>query len=360
MPKKYGFHHVKFVKLEFVALDIFGKNYLSWVLDAEIHLDAKGLGTTITEGNATSSQDKAKVMIFLRHHLDEGLKAEYLTVKDPLELWTGLKEMYDHLKATVLTRARYKWIHLQLQDFKTVCEYNSVVYKITFQLKLCGENITDEDMLEKTFTTFHASNLVLQQQYRERGFKKYYDLISCLLVVEQHNTLLFKNHEARPIGTAPLSKANVVKAHGHTEKRQNKNWGHNNMRGRGNDRKQYNNHRGSGHYKRENNMSSQSNPLRGNYHRCGMKDHWKNECWTPEHFVRLYQNSFKRKANRSGASSSNAWVESHLTFENNVDERPSQMYNDNIEANLALKNDDFNDLNDVTHLEVDDFFGDRN
>ncbi|KAJ0017082.1 hypothetical protein Pint_12191 [Pistacia integerrima] len=31
-------------KLEFVALDITGKNYLSWILDVEIHLDAMGLG----------------------------------------------------------------------------------------------------------------------------------------------------------------------------------------------------------------------------------------------------------------------------------------------------------------------------
>ncbi|KAK4737833.1 hypothetical protein R3W88_001530 [Solanum pinnatisectum] len=107
-------------------------------------------------------------------------------------------------------------------------------------------------------------------------------------------------------------------------------------------------------------MGSQSNTLRGNCHCCGMKGHWKNECQTPEHFVRLYQNSFKRKANRGGTSSSNARVESHLAFENNVAERPSQMYNDNIKANLALKNDDFNDLNDITHLEVEDFFGDRN
>ncbi|XP_019238503.1 PREDICTED: uncharacterized protein LOC109218578, partial [Nicotiana attenuata] len=106
-------------KLEFVALDISGKNYLSWVLDAEIHLAAKGLGNTITRGNKASSQDKAKAMIFLRYHLDEGLKVEYLTVKDPLELWTGLKERYDHLKATVLPRARYEWMHLRLQDFKT-------------------------------------------------------------------------------------------------------------------------------------------------------------------------------------------------------------------------------------------------
>ncbi|XP_075112107.1 uncharacterized protein LOC142182082 [Nicotiana tabacum] len=139
-------------KLEFVALDISGKNYLSWVLDAEIHLVIKYFGNTITQGNEASSQDKAKAMIFFRHHLDEGLKVEYLTVKVPLELWNGLKEMYDHLKATVLPRARYEWMHLRLQDFKTLSEYNSVVFQITSQLKLCGDDINDEDLLEKTIT----------------------------------------------------------------------------------------------------------------------------------------------------------------------------------------------------------------
>ena len=41
-------------KLEFVALDISSKYYLSWVLDAEIHLDAMNLGNTIKEGNDAS------------------------------------------------------------------------------------------------------------------------------------------------------------------------------------------------------------------------------------------------------------------------------------------------------------------
>ena len=31
-------------KLEFVALDISGKNYLSWILYAKIHLDVMNLG----------------------------------------------------------------------------------------------------------------------------------------------------------------------------------------------------------------------------------------------------------------------------------------------------------------------------
>ena len=76
-------------KLEFVTLDIVGKNYLSWVLDAEIHLDTMNLGNTIKEGNDASLQDRAKALIFLRHHIDEGFK-------DPFILWNNLRERYDH------------------------------------------------------------------------------------------------------------------------------------------------------------------------------------------------------------------------------------------------------------------------
>ena len=36
-------------KLEFVVLDILGKNYLSWDLNAKIHLDTMDLGNTIKE-----------------------------------------------------------------------------------------------------------------------------------------------------------------------------------------------------------------------------------------------------------------------------------------------------------------------
>ena len=85
-------------KLEFVALDITGNNYLSWTLDVDIHLDAMNLEATIKEGNQASLQDQAKVFIFLRHHLHEDLKNEYLTIKDLLTLWNELKGMTDHQK----------------------------------------------------------------------------------------------------------------------------------------------------------------------------------------------------------------------------------------------------------------------
>ncbi|CAN6684956.1 unnamed protein product [Malus baccata var. baccata] len=102
-------------KLEYAALDITGKNYLTWVLDTKIHLEAGNLGNTIREESSSSSQDRAKAMIFIRRHIDE--------------------------------------------DFKSVAEYNSALFRITSQMKLCGDTITDEMLLEKTYSTFHANNV---------------------------------------------------------------------------------------------------------------------------------------------------------------------------------------------------------
>ncbi|XP_015162513.1 uncharacterized protein [Solanum tuberosum] len=179
-------------KVEFVALDISGKGYSSWILDAEIHLDEMGLVETIKDNNQASSQERAKAMIFLRHHLDEGLKMQYLTIKDPLVLWNNLKDRYDHLKLVILPQAHHDWFNL----------------RIISQLNLCGEEVTEHDKLEKTYSTFSASSMLLQQKYREMSFKKYSELLSHLLIVERHNDLLIKNHGSRPVGSMPLPEVN--------------------------------------------------------------------------------------------------------------------------------------------------------
>ena len=43
-------------KLEFIALDITKKNYMSWILDVEMHLQSMGLIDTIKENNNSSLQ----------------------------------------------------------------------------------------------------------------------------------------------------------------------------------------------------------------------------------------------------------------------------------------------------------------
>ncbi|XP_031127793.1 uncharacterized protein LOC116029888 [Ipomoea triloba] len=307
--------------LEFVGLDISGKNYLSWVLDVEMHLNAKGLSETIKENNDASIQDLAKALIFIRHHLDQGLKDEYLTVKEPFELWRNLKERYDHQRTVILPKARYDWLHLRLQDFKTVSEYNSVMFKISSQLLLCGEKITDDDMLEKTFSTFHASNMVLQQQYREKGFTKYSQLISCLLVAEQNNELLLKNHEARPTSSNPFPEVNGVSYYNNTKGRgrgRSRKRGHGKHRGY-NPGNGQNRHGASAKHdkeKRENNPKHAESIC----YRCGMNGHWEYNCRTARHLVDLYQASLKDKGKT-------------------------------IESNNVFIDDDF----DIPHLDVEDY-----
>ncbi|KAM3235773.1 hypothetical protein P3L10_015810 [Capsicum annuum] len=113
----------------------------------------------------------------------------------------------------ILPKARYEWMHMRFQDYKSVHEYNSAMFRISSQLKLCREKVNDDDMMEKTLSTFHASNVLLQQQYREKGFKNYTELSSHLLVAEQNNDLLMKNHENRPTRSAPFPEMNDVHAH---------------------------------------------------------------------------------------------------------------------------------------------------
>ncbi|XP_021840247.2 uncharacterized protein [Spinacia oleracea] len=267
------------------------------------------------EGNKATCQDKAKAMIFLRHHLHEGLKTEYLTVKDPQILWSNLKERYDHQKTVILPKARYDWLHLRLQDFKSVSEYNSAMFKITSRLKLCGEKITDADMLEKTYSTFHANNIVLQTQYREK---------------------------ARPTGSTPFPEANVTTHSGKISK--NKDHVSSSGRGRGQWRGRgrgcgfggYGRGRG-GYYKSSHSHQKwdrkdgkgekgKSDNVTSVCYRCGGKGHWSRVCRTPKHLVDLYQSSLKKKRKN---------VETNLVFEDGEGDFES---------------------GDTTHLEVADFF----
>ena len=52
--------------------------------------------------------------------------------------------------------------------------------------------------------------MLLQQHYREKGFKTYANLISCLLLAEQNNELLMRNSQMRPLGSAPLPDAHAT------------------------------------------------------------------------------------------------------------------------------------------------------
>ncbi|XP_013594855.1 PREDICTED: uncharacterized protein LOC106303024 [Brassica oleracea var. oleracea] len=200
----------KIANRDYAALNLSGDNYLQWALDTRISLKSKGLGDTITEDNNENEKNRYMAISFMRHHLIEGLKDQYMTIENPLDLWNALKHRYDHQKMVLLPKVRHDLMHLRFLDYKSVDEYNSALFKIVSILRLCGEEVSDMMMLEKTYTTFNQSNSVLQEQYRTKGFATYTDLISCLLLAEANNELLMKNSGARLAGTAPLPEAHEV------------------------------------------------------------------------------------------------------------------------------------------------------
>ncbi|GAV83539.1 UBN2 domain-containing protein, partial [Cephalotus follicularis] len=243
-------------------------------------------------------------LIFLRHHIDDALKYEYLTVENPLELWQNLNDRFEHLKVVVLPKALNDWSQLRFEDFKTVSEYNSTLFKIVSQLKMCGEVITDDMLLEKTYRTFHASNVLLQQQYRLHDFKKYRELIGSLLIAEQNNELLLQNHENLLTGSAPLLEVNATSSHfgGRGKERgpgrasgRNQNFlgprNNNSMKWQNPDTKQRQKWRNPG----QSSIDEQTQNRKGNWNRCGMEGHLYRACRTTKHWVDLYQASLKEK-----------------------------------------------------------------
>ncbi|GKA23918.1 disease resistance CC-NBS-LRR class family protein [Tanacetum coccineum] len=260
--------------LKFPALNITGENYIQWTGYVKRHLKSMGALATIQEGNECTEEIKAKADVFLHQYIDEMLEFEYSSYIDP-----------------------------------------SILF--------CGQTVTEADMLEKTFSTFHASNINLQQQYRLQNFKRYYDLNVNLLVAEKNNELLMKNHQNRPTGSLAIPEANAVENNdnrnsgnkrgrgnprGHGRGRghyghnrfSNPNYsyhlGGNNGRGRGRDQKNYTYHAPQiNNFKQKNNEVGTSQNTEGMCFRCGSANHWSKTCRTPLHLCELYQASRKGK-----------------------------------------------------------------
>ncbi|XP_048623559.1 uncharacterized protein LOC125592440 [Brassica napus] len=156
----------------------------------------------------------------------------------------------------LLSNATYEWRNLRIQDFKSVDEYNSALFKIVSKLKLYGEDITDKDLLEKDL--FH---------------------LPC--------------NELRPPGSTPLPEANMAaedkkesKESNHVHYDKPHSSGHGGWRGRG--RGQYSSYgrmnsygrgRGyqpdSGHGRgRSRGISKPQYSTKSVCHRCGMNNHW--------------------------------------------------------------------------------------
>ncbi|KAL6502135.1 hypothetical protein OROHE_024728 [Orobanche hederae] len=201
---------------EFDILDSEGLEYHRWVSDVETTFIAKDYSATIfgTTGDAPSDKTKASALMFLRRHIDPSLRWEYLQLKSPKELWDALKGRFGNIHNTLLPELTVQWNKIRLLDYKRINDFNKDMLRLKARLNFCGKDITEDDMIQKTLSTFPTSALILANQYSleydNKRITTFNKLINLLQVAERHNEVLVNNN-ARPAGTKKVPEANYGK-----------------------------------------------------------------------------------------------------------------------------------------------------
>jgi hypothetical protein len=172
-------------KKEFDALALNGHNFPTWAMDLNVSLSFHGMFKAIEapkDGEAALPEPtKYHALFIIRNHIHPDLKAKYLMEEDPHALWLALQQWYEQQKTVILLQATHEWNHLRIQDFKSVGEFNHAMHKLSSKLKFCEKELTNVEKIEKTLSTMLPAHMILQQQYRQRGFTVYSELIKTLL-----------------------------------------------------------------------------------------------------------------------------------------------------------------------------------
>ncbi|XP_070029853.1 uncharacterized protein [Nicotiana sylvestris] len=161
--------------------------------------------------------------------------------------------------------------------------------------------------------------MVLQHQYREKSFMKYFELICLLLVAEQNNDLLVRNHKNRPTRSTPLPEVDEVYSH-YAKRGKGRGPIRGRGRGHGRGREQGRNFPGVNHPPKKNNYQKwkgkdekpKANGSETECYGCGGKGHWANICRIPRHLVEFYQASLNNKGPEANSISDNDFDITHL------------------------------------------------
>ncbi|XP_061998118.1 uncharacterized protein LOC133715594 [Rosa rugosa] len=104
-----------------------------------------------------------------------------------------------------------------LTIYKRVNDFNNDMLRLKARLNFCGKELTEDDMIQKTLSTFPTSAIILANQYRleydNKRITTFNKLINLLQVAGRHNEVLLNNN-ARPVGTKKIPEANYGKVKG--------------------------------------------------------------------------------------------------------------------------------------------------
>jgi hypothetical protein len=197
---------------EFEELALNGHNYPTWAIDVKISLTFRGMYEAIVPPTDRQQElpptHQYNALYIIKYQIHHDLKSEYALKEEPSVLWTALHNRYEQQKVVILPEANRYCVHLCLQDYKFIGDYNHDVHKIYAKLRFCEKEPSDEEKIEKTLTTMLPSDMVLKHQYHVRNCQRYSELIQDLLQADKHDELTMRNHHQRLVGMTPLPEVN--------------------------------------------------------------------------------------------------------------------------------------------------------
>jgi hypothetical protein len=160
--------------------------------------------------------------------------------------------------------------------------------------------------------------MILQQQYRERGFTVYSELIKTLLQAERHNELFLWNSNLRSMGTKPL-----LEVHANTQNKQQRNASNSsnpkNFKGKNKCKRQRQRKSCGANKGKDVSESDNKKPNKSSTcDKCGCYSHPTQKCRTPKHLVELYSNSVGRGRSNQGCSNQGGQFEAHFNSQPDV------------------------------------------
>jgi hypothetical protein len=196
------------------------------------------------------------------------------------------------------------------------------------------------------------AHMILQQQYRQRSFTVYSELIKTLLQAERHDELLLWNSNKGPMGSKPLPEVHV-NTHNRKQKGviQNGNPETSNTKSK---RKRQNKHRGA----KDKDNSKSNRDKSKTCERCGCYNHPTKKCHTPKHLVELYLKSMGRGHSNEDRSKQGGQFEAHFNYQGDVQGCSAAAGPSNTKAPPILDDtaDDVNNM--ILEYTSDDMFGD--